>query len=92
MALAAILPWVPTGTAQAASVCESCEVQLGIGGTYHYWGPTGGVVVPLLVNWSDARYEIGIFRLSTSQALHEPGTNYSRLLAQPYWGASISRR
>jgi len=29
-------PSVPTIT-RAQSICESCEVQLGLGGTYHFW-------------------------------------------------------
>src|SRR6266436_1622037 len=36
---------VPTIT-RAQSICQSCEVQLGLGGTYHFWGPTGGLELP----------------------------------------------
>jgi hypothetical protein len=44
------------------------------------------------VTWSDNRYEFGVFRFTNSQLLEAPGTHRERLMALPYWGASISRR
>ena len=78
--------------AGAESLCESCELQIGIGSTYHFWGSTGGVVLPITLNWSDSRYELGLFRLSTRQTLYDPHYPYGRLMAEPYWGLSLSRR
>jgi hypothetical protein len=78
--------------ADAQSLCESCEVQIGLGGTYHYWGTTGGLVLPVSVNWSEDRYEFGVFRFTTQQLLALPGTHEERHMANPYWGASLSRR
>jgi hypothetical protein len=78
--------------ASAESLCESCELQIGIGDTYHFWGTTGGVVLPITLNWSDSRYELGFFRLSTRQILYDPHSPYGRLMADPYWGLSLSRR
>ena len=78
--------------ASAASLCESCELQIGIGATYHFWGSTGGVVLPITLNWSDSRYELGLFRLSTRQILYDEHSPYGRLMADPYWGLSLSRR
>jgi hypothetical protein len=83
--------WTPRyGIAQ--SLCESCEVQIGIGETYHFWGTTGGVVLPVTLNWSDNRYELGLFRLSSRQILYDTHYPSGRLMAQPYWGLSLSRR
>jgi Lipid A 3-O-deacylase (PagL) len=79
-------------SADAHSLCESCEVQVGLGGTYHYWGTTGGVVLPVSVTWSENRYELGFVRVTTQQTLHESGSRNNRLMAAPYWGASLSRR
>lgn len=76
----------------AQSLCESCEVQVGIGGTYHFWGTTGGVVLPVTVNWSDARYELGFFRVTSQQVLVDAHYRYGRVMADPYWGMSLSRR
>ena len=76
----------------AQALCESCEVQTGVGGTFHYWGATGGVVFPLSVTWSRSRYEFGLFRVTTAQMLNEPRTRGERVLAEPYWGVSLSRR
>jgi Lipid A 3-O-deacylase (PagL) len=59
--------------AGAQSFCASCRVQLGIGGTYHFWGQTGGVVIPVTVTWRDSRYELGVFRFATPQYLTEGG-------------------
>jgi hypothetical protein len=71
---------------QAQSLCETCEVFAGSGSTYHYWGDTGGVVVPVTVTWGNGRYELGYFRMSTEQVLR------SRVMAHPYIGLSVSRR
>jgi hypothetical protein len=32
--------WLPR-PAHAQSLCATCEVQIGLGGTYHFWGTTG---------------------------------------------------
>jgi Lipid A 3-O-deacylase (PagL) len=79
-------------SAVAQSFCGSCEVQVGLGGTYHYWGATGGVVLPVSVSWSEYRYELVFLRVTTQQLLHEPGSRNERLMADPYWGISLSRR
>jgi hypothetical protein len=79
-------------SADAQSLCESCEVQIGLGGTYHYWGTTGSLVLPVTVTWSEDRYEFGVFRFTTDQLLPLPGTHKERRMADPYWGASLSRR
>jgi len=78
--------------AQAQSLCESCEVQVGLGGTYHFWASTGSLVLPVSVTWDENRYEFGVFRFTTQQLLHFPGTGEARRLANPYWGASLARR
>jgi len=77
--------------ASAQSLCETCEVQLGLGGTHHFWGATGGVVLPVTVNWDDSRYELGFFRVTTQQVLHDAHCP-DLLMADPYWGMSLSRR
>jgi hypothetical protein len=79
-------------SADAQSLCETCEVQIGFGGTYHYWGATGSLVLPVSVTWSENRYEFGVFRFTNSQLLEFPGTHRERYMAHPYWGASLSRR
>jgi Lipid A 3-O-deacylase (PagL) len=76
----------------AASLCETCELQIGLGDTYHFWGTTGGVVLPITLNWSESRYELGLFRLSTRQILYDTHYPSGRLMAHPYWGLSLSRR
>jgi hypothetical protein len=94
--LAAVLVLISAGyaprLARAQSFCQSCEVQAGIGGTYHFWGTTGGVVLPVTVDWSDARYELGFFRVTTQQILHDSNSPDGRLMADPFWGMSLSRR
>jgi hypothetical protein len=78
--------------ADAQSFCETCEVQVGLGGTFHYWGATGSLVLPVSVTWSENRYEFGVFRFTNSQLLEVSGAHYERHMAYPYWGASMSRR
>jgi len=72
--------YVP-GLVSAQSLCESCEVQIGIGDTYHFWDTTGGVVLPVTLNWSDNRYELGLFRLSTRQILYDAHYRSGHLMA-----------
>lgn len=72
--------------------CRGCELAIGIGGTYHYWDATGGVVIPFIFSFSDARYELGAFRMSTSQWIELDGQPPPRRLASPHWGFSLSRR
>ena len=76
----------------AQSICRGCEVQIGLGGTYHYWGTTGGTVLPVSVTWSESRYELGFFRVTTQQTLHDRASRNERVMADPYWGVSLSRR
>jgi len=78
--------------ARAQDFCQTCEVQVGLGGTYHYWGTTGSLVLPVSLTWSDNRYELAAFRFTSDQLLPFPGTHRERRIADPYWGASISRR
>ena len=78
--------------ANAQSLCESCEAQVGVGVTYHFWGTTGGLVLPVTVNWSNSRYELGLFRISTQQVLYDAHYRYGHVMANPYWGLSLSRR
>ena len=77
---------------EAQSFCDSCEVQVGIGETYHYWAKTGSLVLPVSVTWSDNRYEFAGFRFTSQQFLPWPGTHEERHMANPYWGTSLSRR
>jgi hypothetical protein len=65
---------------------------MGLGGTYHFWGSTDGLVLPLTVTWSENRYEVGVFRMATRQTLTRSGTSSQQLMANPYWGVSASRR
>lgn len=44
------------------------------------------------MTWNDNRYELGAFRFTDQQLLPLPGTHRERLMANPYWGASLSRR
>ena len=78
--------------AQAQDFCQSCEVEVGVGGTYHYWGTTGALVLPVSLTWSDNRYELAAFRFTGQQLIPLPGTHRERVAANPYWGASFSRR
>ena len=70
----------------AQEFCQSCEVQVGLGGTYHYWGTTGSLVLPVSLTWSDNRYELAAFRFTDQQVLPLPGTHRERPVADPTGG------
>jgi hypothetical protein len=80
------------GAAESLLPCDACELRLGVGGTYHYWGRTGGTVIPATLIFDHERYELGVFRMASRQTLGESDPHASRLLAEPYWGVSASRR
>jgi hypothetical protein len=79
-------------SANAQIECASCEVQIGVGGTYHFWATTGSLVVPVTLTWDEGRYEFGVFRFTDTQLIPAPGTHRERMMANPYWGVSLSRR
>jgi lipid A 3-O-deacylase PagL len=76
----------------AQSICASCEAQLGLGATYHFWGPTGGLIFAATMNWDESRYELGAFRVARAQVLRDGAYPEGCRMADPYWGASLSRR
>jgi hypothetical protein len=78
--------------AASDSVCWNCEIGLGIGGTYHYWGRTSGIVIPLTVTLDKDRWEIGAFRIATAQHFYNPTFAVDQHLADPYWGFTAVRR
>lgn len=80
-------------TADGLLPCRDCQLRIGVGGTYHFWGRTGGAVIPATLSWDEDRYEVGVFRMAGRQTLGAAsGIHTSRLLAEPYWGFSASRR
>jgi hypothetical protein len=80
-----------SGVGRERSFCDDCEFQIGMGGTYHSFESTGGDVVPLTMTWEGGRWELGVFHFS-EQVSADNDENVERLVARPYWGASISRR
>jgi Lipid A 3-O-deacylase (PagL) len=78
---------------RAADFCSTCEVQLGFGATYHFWGYTHGLVVPAVLNFDHDRWEFGAFRFTKSQS-YADSTFFGADIkfANPYWGFSLSRR
>jgi hypothetical protein len=73
------------------SICGGCEFHIGVGGTYHSFEGTGGVVIPMTVAWDRGRWEWGVFHFS-EQTSDDNAQHVERLVARPYWGTSLSRR
>lgn len=73
------------------SLCRACEFHLGLGGTYHSFEGTGGLVIPMTVSWDRSRWEFGVFHFG-EQTSADNDEGVERLVARPYWGASLSRR
>ena len=74
-----------------ASFCDDCEFQVGLGATYHSFETTGGEVLPVTMTWDRGRWEFGVFHVG-EQTSADNDENFERLVARPYWGASLSRR
>src|SRR5256886_6183322 len=83
--LLACAPCAPR-SADAQSLCKSCEVQVGLGGTYHYWGTTGGVVLPGSGTGSENRYQVEFVRVTTQQTPRPTRSGDKRLMAAPHLG------
>jgi len=81
----------PGALSRAFSICADCEFHLGIGGTYNSVEGTEGVVIPMTVAWDRSRWEFGVFHFSEQYSTDNP-EGVDQLVAQPYWGASLSRR
>jgi len=84
--------WEANRPSLTRSLCKSCEFRLGVGGTYHKFVNTQGVVLPLTVMFKDGRYEFGVFRFATEQSSSDNDAHTNQLIAHPYWGTSLSRR
>jgi len=78
--------------AEGGGFCADCQLQIGVGGTYHYWGSTGGIVLPVTLVWDQDRYELGAFRMATAQEFYDETFQARIRVANPYWGFSASRR
>jgi hypothetical protein len=78
--------------ARAGDFCATCEIQLGAGATYHFWGYTRSAVIPAILNFDSDRWELGAFRFTSSQRFFDSTFNYHVQFATPYWGFSLSRR
>ena len=79
---------------EAPSLCGSggCELLLGVGGTYHFWAKTNGIVVPFIFDLDYGRYELAAFRFTNSQNVEFYNTFPPTRATGPYWGFSASRR
>ena len=89
---AAALAALAVPDVRAADVCATCELQLGVGETYHFWGVTHSLVIPALLNFDRDRWELGAFRFPSKQTFFDTTFNYHVRFATPYWGFSLSRR
>lgn len=77
---------------RAADLCATCEVQLGLGATYHFWEYTHSVVLPVTVKFDRNRWELGAFRFPSNQEFFDTTFNWHVRFATPYWGFSVARR
>src|SRR5207302_684235 len=66
--------------AESLLPCDGCELRLGVGGTYHFWGRTGGTVIPVTLSFDHDRYELGLFRMASHQTTGESDPHVWRLL------------
>jgi hypothetical protein len=97
LTLAAVLgpALAPASQAHAGdepSFWEKSQFEVGIGGTYHFWGTTHAIVIPVTLVLDDDRYELGVFRMANAQKFYDHYIHTQLKTADPYWGASASRR
>ncbi|MGB6452773.1 MAG: hypothetical protein WBE92_18635 [Steroidobacteraceae bacterium] len=79
-----LTPWNP---------CNDCNLLVGVGTTYKFWGWTDGLVLPIELEFDDSRWELGAFRMASGQLLSEPKLfPHTPYAALPYWGFTAMRR
>ncbi|HVW68624.1 MAG TPA: acyloxyacyl hydrolase [Steroidobacteraceae bacterium] len=71
--------------------CPLCQLFVGIGGTYQFWGWSDGIVVPFTLELNESRWEVGGFRMARRQIAMGYGPP-DKVAAEPYWAASVMRR
>ena len=75
------------------SLCADCDLLVGVGTTYRLFSnATGGLVIPVSLDFAAGRWEIGVFRFATYQKLAEFGFPARLYSATPYWAYTVSRR
>lgn len=92
MVLAAALATLAAPCVNAADLCSTCEVQLGVGFTYHFWAWTHSPVIPITLDFDANRWELGAFRFSRGQEFYDTTFGAHVRFATPYWGFSLTRR
>lgn len=88
----ALAPASAANAEDVPSFWEKSQLQVGIGGTYHFWSGTHSVVIPITLLMDDNRFELGVFRMADAQRYYDTYSHAARQTANPYWGVSLSRR
>jgi hypothetical protein len=78
-------------TAAAGDGSADCQLLLGVGATYEFWGWSEGIVVPVTLELDASRWELGAFRMARTQIATSYGPP-DKTAAEPYWGFSAMRR
>jgi hypothetical protein len=75
----------------AANTLDAAAIGVGVGRSFTTWDTRGVLVLPLTVSFDEDRYELAAFRLTGTQR-DVPWPGVTRVLAEPYWTATGSRR
>jgi hypothetical protein len=73
--------------------CPKCQLLIGAGASYQFWGWSDGLVLPITLELDESRWELGAFRIATRQIAighGYPPPDYTS--APPFWGFSAMRR
>jgi Lipid A 3-O-deacylase (PagL) len=92
LVLVAALAALVTPRARADDFCATCELQLGMGTAFHFWGYNNSLVIPAAFNFDQDRWELAVFRFPSTQHFWVPVFVYDVQWAKPYWAASFTRR
>jgi hypothetical protein len=72
--------------------CSQCNLMVGVGTTYFDFGLTHGLVLPVVLELDQSRWELGAFRFATDQRVDKHYGPADGLAANPYWGFTAMRR
>ena len=74
------------------SPCSGCQLLVGAGTSFRYWGWTEGLVIPISFQFDDSRWEIDATRFATAQTFDERNFPANVHSAEPYWGFTVLHR
>jgi hypothetical protein len=74
------------------SPCDHCDLLLGAGTTFRPWAWTDGLVLSVMLELDESRWELGAFRFATAERSPLSAFRWTAHATESYWGFTAVRR